>query len=320
MARDRELPALTRLWSAAAGNAALPNTHSPGHSRSRAVLKTRLEDGCLLVAENRRGIVAFAGIDLDRGSLGEMFFENHRAAEILFKPLLARAEQTAIRFGMLRLQTTASARSERWFIRQGYAPAAARDPGSGPDRGAVVLTRSLARRQTRFGRKVHALGSALGIPPDYGRSHRLALQDEARELAGIGTDVFGREQFVAPECANAWFGLRQAASDSGVEIQPVSAFRSVDYQGEIIRKKLARGLSITEVLQVSAAPGYSEHHTGQALDLTTPGFRPLEEEFEHSPAFAWLENHAGHFGFRLSFGRSNRHGLAYEPWHWCFRP
>ena len=58
--------------------------------------------------------------------------------------------------------------------------------------------------------------------------------------------------------------------------------------------------------------------SGRAVDLTTPGYAPVEEEFERSPAFAWLKRHASRFGFRLSYPRRNRHGIAYEPWHWCW--
>ena len=53
--------------------------------------------------------------------------------------------------------------------------------------------------------------------------------------------------------------------------------------------------------------------------MTTPGYQPLDEEFEHSAAFAWLRRNAGNYGFHLSYPRDNRHGIAYEPWHWCWR-
>jgi D-alanyl-D-alanine carboxypeptidase len=112
--------------------------------------------------------------------------------------------------------------------------------------------------------------------------------------------------------------MRNAAREAGVELQAVSAFRSAKYQMEILQKKLDRGVPVQDILKVSAAPGYSEHHGGRALDITTPGFPHLEEEFESSAAFVWLLKHAPAFGFRLSFPRGNRHGLAYEPWHWCF--
>ena len=112
--------------------------------------------------------------------------------------------------------------------------------------------------------------------------------------------------------------MREVAAEDGVELQIVSAFRSIEYQLGILERKLAHGRNIEEILRVSAAPGYSEHHSGRALDITAPGFAALEEEFEKSPAFAWLKRHAWRFGFRLSYPRRNPHGIAYEPWHWCW--
>ncbi|MBT8048647.1 MAG: D-alanyl-D-alanine carboxypeptidase family protein [Gammaproteobacteria bacterium] len=142
---------------------------------------------------------------------------------------------------------------------------------------------------------------------------------EASRLVSIGPDVFQREQFLAPGAAKAWRSMADSAVSDKVELQVVSAFRSFDYQEGIIRRKLEKGQAIGDILQVSAAPGYSEHHTGRAVDITTPGFAVLEEEFETSDAFAWLTAHAKQFGFRMSFPRGNPHGVAYEPWHWAWR-
>jgi LAS superfamily LD-carboxypeptidase LdcB len=55
---------------------------------------------------------------------------------------------------------------------------------------------------------------------------------------------------------------------------------------------------------------------GRAVDVATPGCRPLTEEFELTPAFAWLVDNAGRFGFAMPYGRNNAYGLSYEPWHW----
>ena len=159
---------------------------------------------------------------------------------------------------------------------------------------------------------------ALGIPADYGKRHALRRVREPVHLASIGTDIHGREQFLARPAAAAWQRMQHAAASDGIELQVVSAWRSVDYQCGIVERKLARGQRIDQILAVSAAPGYSEHHSGRALDLTTPGFEPLEEEFENSPAFAWLCRNAAHFRFALSYPRDNPHGIAYEPWHWCW--
>lgn len=159
---------------------------------------------------------------------------------------------------------------------------------------------------------------ALGVPPDYGRRHALRLQREPRALKPIGLDIHGRMQWLAPRAARAFLRMRAAAKDGGIELQVVSAFRSASYQLGILQRKHERGQAIAQILAVSAAPGYSEHHSGRALDLTTPGYPSLEEAFEQSPAFAWLARHAHGFGFRLSYPRDNRHAIAYEPWHWCW--
>jgi D-alanyl-D-alanine carboxypeptidase len=121
-----------------------------------------------------------------------------------------------------------------------------------------------------------------------------------------------------PAAAQAWQSMRQQAATDGIELQAVSAFRSVSYQAEIVQRKLDKGLAIEDILAVSAAPGFSEHHTGRAIDITTPGFPVLEQEFEKSATFEWLHLHAAMFGFRMSFPPGNRHKVAYEPWHWAW--
>ena len=69
---------------------------------------------------------------------------------------------------------------------------------------------------------------------------------------------------------------------------------------------------------VNAAPGFSEHHSGLALDIGTQDEPPAEESFERTAAFAWLRDHAGEHGFVMSYPRDNPHGIVYEPWHWRF--
>ena len=71
---------------------------------------------------------------------------------------------------------------------------------------------------------------------------------------------------------------------------------------------------------MSAPPGYSEHHTGCAIDVGTVADEPqLEVEFENTPAFQWMLRRANSFSFFLSFPRDNPYGYEFEPWHWCFR-
>jgi D-alanyl-D-alanine carboxypeptidase len=159
----------------------------------------------------------------------------------------------------------------------------------------------------------------LGIPADYAARRGLSRQPEATELIRIDETADGRELLFTPSAATAWEQMHQAAATDGIVLQVVSAFRSIARQAEIIRAKLARDKTIEAILAVNAAPGYTEHHTGRALDLNTPGCTPLTEGFARTAAFCWLTGHAAGFGFRLSFPRGNPHGIAFEPWHWCYR-
>ncbi|HSN16684.1 MAG TPA: M15 family metallopeptidase [Gammaproteobacteria bacterium] len=165
---------------------------------------------------------------------------------------------------------------------------------------------------------IAALHAEFGIPADYGERRQLPLCEEAKELVSIGSDILAREQQLAPRAAAAWQRMQAAAARDGVQLLVVSAFRSVDYQAALIRRKLDRGMAIADVLKINAAPGYSEHHTGRALDLSTPESQPLEVGFETTVAYTWLTRHAGEHGFRLSYPRDNPHGINYEPWHWAF--
>lgn len=161
--------------------------------------------------------------------------------------------------------------------------------------------------------------AALGISASELRVRGLWPHPEATslEVAEVGRD--GREHRLVPAAAAAWRALKAAAESDGQSIFIVSAYRGMDRQAEIIRNKLASGQSIDEILRVCAAPGYSEHHTGCAVDVGTEGVPVLEEAFEHSSAFEWLRSEASRYGFKLSYPRGNPYGYQYEPWHWCHR-
>ncbi len=161
-----------------------------------------------------------------------------------------------------------------------------------------------------------SLHRELGIPADYAADRGLPHYPEARHLVDVGPNLVGRIQRLAPEAAVNWRRMAAAAEADGIRLLLVSGFRSFDYQGELIRKKLARGQAIAEILRVNAAPGFSQHHTGLAVDIATPGSRPLTEEFEHSDAFRWLTANAAGFGFSMTYPKDNPWGFIYEPWHW----
>ncbi|MEZ5415492.1 MAG: M15 family metallopeptidase [Opitutaceae bacterium] len=158
----------------------------------------------------------------------------------------------------------------------------------------------------------------LGIPTDYAAKRGLTFQPEAQSdnLVLVTTKSDGTPVRLVSAAATAWRTMQTAAHNDGITLSAISGHRSVAHQAELIRRKLADGQRIGDILTVIAAPGYSEHHTGRALDIATPADPVLEERFAKTTAFAWLQNHAPRFGFRLSFPPNNPAGFTYEPWHW----
>lgn len=161
------------------------------------------------------------------------------------------------------------------------------------------------------------LHKELGIPDDYGSDGVKPVFEEPADLVDVGPNLVGRMQRLTPETAASWQEMQAAARDAGVALLIVSGFRSIAYQASLIRNKINAGQELSDILSVNAAPGFSEHHTGRAIDIATPGSRPLTEEFESSEAFVWLEKNASQYGFRMSYPRENRQGFVYEPWHWA---
>jgi D-alanyl-D-alanine carboxypeptidase len=177
----------------------------------------------------------------------------------------------------------------------------------------------MSRDRFTLSLKLRKIWVGLGIPADYAAARHLPLQKEPRNLVRIGHNPEGRSLRLTPRAGAAWRRMQAAAAADGITLVPISAFRSIARQTNIIRQKLTAGQPVRAILRLVAAPGCSEHHTGRALDLASVADPELEERFALTPEFRWLKKHAGRFGFHLSYPPRNPHGIAYEPWHWCWR-
>ncbi len=164
---------------------------------------------------------------------------------------------------------------------------------------------------------IEELHRTLGIPESYATDYALPLHTEEQDLIEIGNDIYDRPQLLFSKVANQWYEMRELAKKDKIDLHIVSAFRSVEYQANIVRRKLEKGLKLSDILRVSAAPGYSEHHTGCALDLTTTDVDVLSEDFDQTEAFEWLQQNGGYYGFKLSYPKNLKSKMIYEPWHWA---
>ncbi len=146
------------------------------------------------------------------------------------------------------------------------------------------------------------------------------LQVECDSPVYFGKDIYGRNQYLIKDAGEALHQMIEDAKRDSVDIFVVSAFRTVDYQYKIVKRKLERGQSLVKILGVSAIPGFSEHHTGRAVDLHTSdkNLEVLTTDFENTRAFSWLMENAYMYGFRLTYPKELNSGIMYEPWHWYF--
>ena len=152
-----------------------------------------------------------------------------------------------------------------------------------------------------------------------GKSGHFAYKEAPlQELQPITADGRIKLRQPAAQKFNAMVG---AARAQGIILVPISGFRSVGEQQYLFFDvKAQRGQAAAERASVSAPPGYSEHHTGYAVDIgdgNVPATN-LNPNFEKTAAFKWLQANAPRFSFELSFPKNNSQGVSYEPWHWRF--
>jgi zinc D-Ala-D-Ala carboxypeptidase len=124
-----------------------------------------------------------------------------------------------------------------------------------------------------------------------------------------------------PVAASKFQEMQAAAKADGVNLVMISAFRDLKTQEQLFfGVKEQRSQDATKRAEVSAPPGYSEHHTGYATDLGDGNALAtnLEQDFANTAAFRWLEQNALKYSFEMSFPPDNKQGVSYEPWHWRF--
>ena len=102
----------------------------------------------------------------------------------------------------------------------------------------------------------------------------------------------------------------------GIRLMVNSSYRSFNDQEEIYNE--FRKVSQAYADSYAARPGYSEHQTGLALDITSLE-HPFIKEFTESDEFAWLKNNAHKYGFILRYPQGKEHITGYSNESWHFR-
>jgi LAS superfamily LD-carboxypeptidase LdcB len=144
-------------------------------------------------------------------------------------------------------------------------------------------------------------------------------QAERSRLVSVGS-YYDRRESLDQEAAAAFKKMVQAAQAAQVKIVPISGFRTVTEQIALFERQIHRQGSPQAAAYLSAPAGYSEHHTGYAIDLGD-GNAPQDDlrySFEQTAAYRWMKHNASTYGFELSFPDKNTQGISFEPWHWRY--
>ena len=122
---------------------------------------------------------------------------------------------------------------------------------------------------------------------------------------------------LAVPAANGYRSLKKAMSAAGVgELCLNSGYRSFATQTATYNRDVARyGKKVAENL--AAHPGYSEHQTGLAADVSTTALGCKITNFGSTKASTWLAANAYKYGFIIRYpqGQTSYTGYQYEPWH-----
>lgn len=122
------------------------------------------------------------------------------------------------------------------------------------------------------------------------------------------------------------------AEQEGCKLYLVSGYRSIGRQRALFQIKtesfVNQGLALEQAEQEAsrwvARPGTSEHNLGLAADIVSADWysthNDLTEDFDQTPAFAWLKANCAEYGFILRYPKEKEAvtGISYEPWHYRY--
>lgn len=142
------------------------------------------------------------------------------------------------------------------------------------------------------------------LPDDFQPEELVNLYANKHSFRLARSDLFLER--VAYEAANSLFKAAENDNMNGYTF--TSCYRTREKQQEVY------DASEPGIAQL---PGYSEHETGLAFDVTV---RRDSVEFEDTKQFKWLIEHCWDYGFILRYpeGKEDITGIPYESWHYRY--
>lgn len=152
------------------------------------------------------------------------------------------------------------------------------------------------------------------------KTHALPINWEGEITLVTSEDPWGDEVVIEKETLAQFEKLQEALLEQGVDIRLDSVYRSIDEQIELWHY-FEDEYGEEYCKQYLAIPGYSEHHTGLAVDVCMMVDGEPDNDNDHMIAavevFDKVHKLMPEYGFILRYPEDKEDitGYAYEPWH-----
>ncbi len=147
--------------------------------------------------------------------------------------------------------------------------------------------------------------------------YKLPDNYEPTDLVSIKNWYSYGDNKIRKEVYDKFIEMFNSAKESNYTLIINSAYRSLKEQQEVYNQILSTNTQ--EYTDGKAArPGHSEHQTGLAIDIITPGANG--DNFDQTETFKWLENNSYKYGFILRYPKGKEYltGYNYESWHFRY--
>lgn len=135
--------------------------------------------------------------------------------------------------------------------------------------------------------------------------------------------------YLDSRAAQDFLDMQQAATDAGLQIKVISAFRSAGRQQALyeaeVQELLGTGLTQQQAEEqaqrIEQKQYESDHNTGLSVDLV-PTYKQNKDVniLLKTPEYQWLQQHAAEYGFILRYPEDKQDvtGVEFKPWHWRY--
>ena len=155
------------------------------------------------------------------------------------------------------------------------------------------------------------------------KTHSLPEDWEEKVVLKESQNRYGETYLVEEKALESFYALQEELLEEGIIMELDSTYRSVEEQQQLWDEWMVE-FGEDYVKRYVAVPGYSEHHTGLAIDICIEkdGVRinDNDEMIAEEEIFTKIHEHLAEHGFILRYldGKEYITGYGYEPWHFRY--